>query len=171
MSMDHKHNPLKGALLGLIAGGVGGAAMDGYWAIVEKVPGARPEQKPKPGDDRQEKEEPSTQIIADKISEALTGKEIPKKDKPIAGIGVHYGTSLICGVPYGVIAARRPKFGILGGALYGAAIWLFLDEIALRALNMAPDPESVSTSDHVKSLGAHLVFGSAIGLLTRIFMR
>lgn len=145
--------------------------MDEYWAVVEKVPGARPEQQPRPGDDNQEKEEPATQAIADKIAEAVTGEEVPRKHKAVAGIGVHYGTSLIFGAIYGAIAARKPRLGPLGGALYGAAIWLLLDEIALRLLNLSPDPESVSMSDHAQSFVAHIVYGSSTGFLTRIFLR
>ncbi len=171
MSRKEMHNPVKGALYGLIAGGMGGATMDGYWAVVKKLPGARPEQKPKGKNDEQKEDQPSTQIIADKVSEALTGEEIPEKDKPLAGIGVHYGTSLAFGALYGVAASRLPKLGLVAGAIYGAGIWLFLDEIMLRVLKIAPKPEKVTTSEHIQALGAHLVYGSATGALTRILLR
>jgi uncharacterized membrane protein YagU involved in acid resistance len=165
------HNPLKGALMGLIAGGAAGAVMDGYWAVVKNLPGARPEQKPKPGDDNQRKEQPSTQIIADKASEALTGREISKKNKPAAGVGVHYATSVGFGLPFGALAARHHSLGVVAGALYGAGIWLFFDEIALRALKIAPKPEKVPMSEHLQALGAHLVYGSATAALTRLLLR
>ncbi|HKP54676.1 MAG TPA: DUF1440 domain-containing protein [Chloroflexia bacterium] len=171
MSKKDTHNPLKGALYGFITGGVSGAIMDGYWALVKKLPGARPEQKPKGKNDGQNEDQPSTQIIADKVSEALTGEEIPRKHKPLAGIGVHYGTSVAFGALYGVVAARRPKLGPIAGAIYGAAIWLFLDEITLRVLKIGPKPEKVPTNEHIQALGAHLVYGSATGALTRIMLR
>jgi uncharacterized membrane protein YagU involved in acid resistance len=171
MPKKNTHNPLKGALVGLIAGGAAGAVMDGYWAVVKNLPGARPEQKPKPGDDNQKEEKPSTQIIADKTSEALTGSEIPKKHKPSAGVGVHYATSVGFGLTYGALASRLPRLGIVAGALYGAGIWLFLDEIALRALKIAPKAEKVSMSEHLQALGAHLVYGSTTAALTRLLLR
>jgi uncharacterized membrane protein YagU involved in acid resistance len=171
MAKKNKHNSLKGALVGLVAGGVAGAVMDGYWAVVKNLPGARPEQKPKPGDNNQTEEKPSTQIIADKAAEALTGKEVPKKNKPAAGIGVHYATSLGFGLPFGALAARLPGLGILAGALYGAGIWLFFDEIALRALKIAPKPEKVPMSEHLQALGAHLVYGASTAAVTRLLLR
>ncbi len=148
-----------------MAGFVASAAMDGYWALVQQWPGERPEQKPRPGG--QQKNEPSTQIIADRVAEAVTGKEVPKKAKPAAGIAVHYATGLFCGGIFGVMSSRAPRLGLLAGLLYGAAIWLFLDEIALRLLNIAPDPEKVPLNQHLKALGAHLVYGGATALVTR----
>ena len=171
MSNHTTHNPLKGALVGIIAGGAAGAVMDGYWAIVNNLPGDRPEQKPKSGKDGQKEEKPSTQIVADKVSEELTGKEVPKKNKAKAGVGVHYATSVAWGAPFGALAARIPAAGLLVGALYGAAIWLFFDEIALRALKIAPAPEKVPTKEHLQALGAHLVYGSSTGIITRILLR
>jgi uncharacterized membrane protein YagU involved in acid resistance len=145
--------------------------MDCYWAVVKNLPGARPEQKSKPGDDGKKEDEPSTQIIADKVFETFTGKEVPKKEKAKAGVGVHYATSLAFGAPFGAAAARIPGVGLVAGALYGAAIWLFFDEIALRALKIAPKPQKVPMSEHLQALGAHLVYGSATGAITRILLR
>ena len=164
-------NPIKAALCGLVAGAGASAAMDVYWKIVRNVAGDRPEQKPKGKKDGQAEGKPSTQIIADKISEVLTGKEVPRKDKAIAGIAVHYATGLICGAFFGIAAAARPRLGIVGGLLYGAAIWALLDEAALRMLDIAPDVEKVPTTQHIQALGAHLVYGSSTALLTRMFMK
>src|SRR5947209_13487674 len=136
-------NPITGAVCGFVAGGLAGIAMDGYWWAMRKLPGERPEQKPKGGKPSQEKPQPSTQIIADRVSEALTGHEVPEKGKPAAGIAVHYATSVAWGGVLGVAASRRPRLGLLAGLAYGAAIWLLLDEIALRLLDVAPDAQKV----------------------------
>src|SRR3954471_4687086 len=131
IGMSAHTNPAKGTICGVIAGLIASAAMDGYWALAEQLPGERPEQKPKPGGGQQ-KSEPSTQVIADRVAEATTGKEIPKEDKPVAGIVVHYATGIAWGGLFGIMASRTPRAGLLAGLLYGTAIWLFLDEIALR---------------------------------------
>ena len=165
-----RQNPVKGLLVGVLAGAVASAAMDQYWAMVEHVPGERPEQQPRKGGGQQ-KDEPSTQIIADRLAEAVTGKEVPGEAKPAAGVAVHYLTGALQGGIFGLVAASRPRTGLLAGLLYGAAIWLFLDEITLRALNIAPDPAQVPKSIHVEALGAHLVYGSSLALLTRLFLR
>ncbi|HYP20100.1 MAG TPA: DUF1440 domain-containing protein [Chloroflexia bacterium] len=166
-----RRNVLAGLLAGMLAGAAATAAMDGYWAIVQNVPGERPEQKPKRGDDNQEKQEPSTQIIADKVSKAVTGREVPKKHKAEAGVAVHYATGLLWGAAFGALAARVPRLGIVAGILYGVFIWLALDEVGLRALNIAPDADEVPLEEHAQALGAHLVFGGATGLATRLLLR
>ncbi|HEY0070010.1 MAG TPA: DUF1440 domain-containing protein [Chloroflexia bacterium] len=165
-----RQNPLKGLLVGVAAGGAASAAMDQYWGMVEHLPGERPEQQPRKGGGQQ-KDEPSTQIIADRLSEAVTGKEVPREAKPAAGVAVHYLTGALQGGVFGLVAALRPRTGLLAGLLYGVAIWLFLDEITLRALNIAPDPTKVPKSIHAEALGAHLVYGGSLALFTRLFLR
>lgn len=165
-----RHNPVKGLLAGMVAGGVASALMDGYWAVVEQVPGARPEQQPRKGGGQQE-DRPSTQILADKLSKALSGKEVPEEAKPAAGVAVHYLTGIVQGGLFGLIAALRPRTGLVAGLLYGVAIWLFLDEITLRALRLAPDPRKVPTEKHIEAFGAHLVYGGGTALVTRLLLR
>lgn len=163
-------NPIRGLFVGILAGVAASALMDGYWALVEQLPGARPEQKPKPGGNQQ-KDEPSTQIIADKVSEVVTGDEVPDEQKPAAGIAVHYATGALWGGMFGIVAALRPKTGLFAGLVYGIFIWLFLDEILLRALDMAPDPRTVPPEQHFEAFGAHLVFGGGTALVTRLLLR
>jgi len=165
-----QQNALKGALVGSAAGAAGAFAMDCYWKVVQNVAGERPEQKPRQGDDQQ-KDEPSTQVIADKASEAVTGEELPKDKKAPGGIVVHYVTGLAFGGLFGLAASRVPRLGLLGGLVYGALIWLFLDEVGLRALDISPDPEKVPANQHVQALGAHFVYGGATALLTRLSLR
>ncbi|MFL5733650.1 MAG: hypothetical protein ACJ78Q_10655 [Chloroflexia bacterium] len=164
-------NPIVSSICGLVAGGLAGAAMDCYWWAVRRLPGERPEQKPKSGDDNQDKPEPSTQIIADRVTTALTGHHVPAEDKPAAGIAVHYATSLFYGGLLGAAASRVPRLGLLAGLLYGAAIWLLLDEITLRLLDIAPDPRKVPARQHLQALGAHFVYGTATALVTRLLLR
>ncbi|MDQ6694683.1 MAG: DUF1440 domain-containing protein [Chloroflexota bacterium] len=161
------HNPLLGLVCGLAAGAGASALMDQYWAIVEKRPGDRPEQKKtKSG----EEEKPSTQRIADALSDAVTGHEVSKKDKAAAGVAVHYATGVACGGLFGLLAVPQKGTGLLAGLAYGAAIWLFLDEIGLRVVHIAPDPREVPSKMHMEALGAHLVYGSATALLTRLLL-
>ena len=161
---------VKGAISGIIAGAAASLAMDGYWALMTNRPGNRPEQKPKPGGGQQ-KPEPATQVIADRIFEAATGHEIARDRKAAAGVGVHYATGMLCGAIFGAAAAGRPKLGLLAGLVYGVAIWLFIDELALRAFDVSPDAEKVPVSNHLQALGAHFVYGSVTALATRLLLR
>jgi len=166
-----QQNPIVGAFCGLAGGVAASAVMDVYWKIVKMTLGDRPEQKPKGKNDGQEEEQPSTQIVADKVSEALTGKEVPKKDKAKAGIGVHYATGLLFGALFGIAAALRPRLGVLGGLLYGAGIWALLDEVTLRVLDIGPDVDKVPPIEHAQALGAHLVYGSSTAIFTRLLLK
>lgn len=168
---DRHQNPIKGAVCGIVAGAAASAVMDVYWKIVKGRLGDRPEQKPKGKNDGQEEEQPSTQVIADRLSQALTGEEIPKKDKAVAGIGVHYATGLLFGALFGLAAAMRPRLRIMSGLLYGAAIWAVLDEVALRLLGIAPDADKVPPIEHAQALGAHLVYGSSTAIFTRLLLK
>lgn len=171
MSKNNQPGLIRGTITGLAAGAAATALMDGYWKVVQNTIGDRPEQKPKKGDDNQEKDEPSTQIIADKVSQAVTGSEVAEESKAGAGVAVHYSTGLFFGAVFGAIAAKGPRLGLPAGLLYGAAIWLFIDEIGLRVFNIAPEPEKVPMNEHAQALGAHLVYGSSIAILLNIFLR
>jgi hypothetical protein len=168
---NRKHyNPAAAAVVGAGAGAAASFAMDLYWKLVQSTMGERPEQKPRPGGGQRE-DKPSTQVIADKVSEALTGREIPQENKAEAGVAVHYIAGTLCGAAYGVAASRIPRLGLLGGMLYGAAIWLLLDEIGLRLLKVSPSAEKVPTSQHLQALGAHLIYGAVTALATRLVVR
>lgn len=170
MAKSNKQNALKGALYGAVAGAVASGVMDAYWGLARYIPGSRPEQKPKGPKSQQIKQEPSTQIVADKISEAITGHDVPKRAKPPAGVAVHYFFGSLTGSLYGLLASRLPGVGLLTGIMYGVGVWLFGDELTLRLLNIAPKASKVPPSQHLQALGAHLVYGSSLGLLTRLML-
>jgi putative membrane protein len=161
---------LAGGLCGFAAGIGASAAMDAYWAIVRDKPGERPEQKPRAGD-RKRNDDPSTQEIAHAISKAVTGHKVPADKKAVAGVAVHYGFGALCGALYGMLAALRPATGLLSGLVYGIAIWLFSDEIGLRAMGVAPDARKVPVRQHVQAFGAHLVYGAGTALLSKLLLR
>ncbi|MEO6458179.1 MAG: DUF1440 domain-containing protein [Chloroflexia bacterium] len=166
-----QQNPVVGAFCGLVGGVAASAVMDVYWKVVKETLGERPEQKPKGKNDGQKEEPPSTQVVADKFSQALTGKEVSKKDKAKAGIGVHYATGLFFGALFGIAAALRPRLGVIGGLFYGAAIWATLDEVGLRVLGIAPDPGKVPPIEHAQAFGAHLAYGSSTAIFTRLLLK
>lgn len=170
MGQRKRQNPVKGLFFGMLAGAGASAVMDQYWALVEHLPGERPEQQPQEGG-KQEEDEPSTQLVADKVSKAATGKEVPKENKEVAGIVVHYLTGTISGGLFGIISALRPRTGLLAGLVFGVLLWLFLDEMILRALRLAPDPATVPVEKHVEALGAHLVFGGTMAAIARVLIR
>ena len=171
MSKRRKQNVIKGLVYGSVAGAAGAFAMDCYWKVVQSVMGERPEQKPKKWSDNEQKDEPSTQIVADKVLEAVTGHEVPNDEKAAAGVGVHYSTGMSLGGVFGALAARNAGLGLLAGLFYGIGVLLALDEITLRVLRVGPEAEEVPLSQHAQALGAHLVYGACTALVSRLLLR
>lgn len=165
MSRNKMAGPFRAALAGAVAGTAASAMMDVYWWAMQGVPGARPEQQPRPGD-HTPGHEPATQNMADAFWRAVTGSEVPRDKKAVAGVAAHYAFGAACGALWGVYAAMRRRSALPEGVLYGVAIWLLGDEIAFRAAKMSPEAEKVPLSEHAQALGAHLVYGAGTAAIT-----
>jgi len=111
--------------------------------------------------------EPATIRTAERAAHAV-GREIPEDWKGAAGALVHYGTGAAFGALYGVAARRLGVPALLGGALFGAAIWLVNDEGLVPALGISRKPWDYPASTHVKALASHLVYGTATGAGVRL---
>jgi len=157
--------PLRAALAGMLAGTAASAMMDVYWWAMQGVPGARPEQQPRPGDHTTGRE-PATQKIADVVWRSVTGSEVPRDKKAVAGVAAHYVFGAVCGALWGVYSSLRRRSALLEGMLYGAAIWLFGDEMALRMAKVSPEADKVPLTEHARALGAHLVYGAGTAAIT-----
>lgn len=103
---------------------------------------------------------PATVRTAERAA-ALLGRSIPEARKRAAGEVVHYATGAAFGALYGVAARRIGLPALLGGALYGAAVWLLNDEALVPALGLARRPWDYPASTHAKALAAHVVYGAA----------
>lgn len=157
--------PFKAALAGTLAGAAASAMMDVYWWALQGVPGARPEQKPRPGD-HTAGYEPATQKMADSLWRAVTGSEVPDDKKAVAGVAMHYAFGAACGALWGVYSSLRRRSALPEGVLYGVAIWLLGDEMAFRVAKMSPEADKVPLSEHAQALGAHLVYGAGTAAIT-----
>jgi uncharacterized membrane protein YagU involved in acid resistance len=157
--------PFRAALVGTVAGTAASAMMDVYWWVMQGVPGARPEQQPRPGDHTTGRE-PATQKMADAVWRAVTGSEVPRDKKAVAGVAMHYAFGAVTGALWGVYASMRRRSALPEGVLYGVAIWLLADEMAFRVARLSPEAEKVPLSEHVQALGAHVVYGAGTAAIT-----
>jgi hypothetical protein len=98
----------------------------------------------------------------------LVGRSIPEDRKGAAGEVVHYATGAAFGALYGVVAGRLGFSALLGGALFGAAVWLVNDEALVPALGLSRPPWDYPASAHAKALASHLVYGAATGAGVRL---
>jgi uncharacterized membrane protein YagU involved in acid resistance len=60
----------------------------------------------------------------------------------------------------------RSRSALPEGVLYGVAIWLLGDEMALRMAKVSPEAEKVPLSEHAQALGAHIVYGAGTAAIT-----
>jgi putative membrane protein len=108
-----------------------------------------------------EEKEDATMKAAGKLARAA-GRELTQEQKKQASPWVHYGFGTAMGAlwgmametsPRGVRAQRVPFFG----SLFGSALFLGADEMAVPALGLAEASESPSS--HLYGWASHLVYG------------
>ncbi len=142
-----------GVALGVTGGLAGSWLMNQSVSLMEKV-AKSPEPNPS-----QPKQEPATALTAEMISESVLGSPLPPQKKKMAEPLVHYAFGALVGALYGGLATASPAITRGAGMLYGAAVWLLADEVAVPAFGLSKPPTEVSPAKHIEALGAHLVYG------------
>lgn len=151
----------KSVVVGAVSGFVASWVMNQYWMAESKLkkqlkPGQRQQ-----GSERQNRaSENPTVKMADTISEAVTGHDVPRRKKRVAGSAVHYGFGAAMGALYGLLSEVAPASRSGFGLAYASALWLAADEIMVPALDLSKGPTEVPLSKHLEGLGAHLVYGA-----------
>jgi hypothetical protein len=161
MRRRHRHDGTiwKGALAGAAAGVEAAWAMERFQAELAKLSNGGGDHAG--GDQAQESSEPATNKAADAIASSVTGREVPKHYKSVAGSVVHYAMGGATGALYGAIAERKGDVTAWAGLPFGATVWLLADEIAVPAAGLAKAPTSYPPSTHASALASHLVDGAA----------
>lgn len=111
--------------------------------------------------------EPATIRTAARAARLL-GRPLPDDRRAAAGEFVHYATGAAFGALFGVAGRRVGVPALLGGALFGVAVWLLNDELVVPALGLAKAPWRYPPSTHAKALAAHLVYGATTGAGIRL---
>jgi uncharacterized membrane protein YagU involved in acid resistance len=55
----------------------------------------------------------------------------------------------------------------MSGLVFGGAVWLFAEELALPLTGLTERPGKYRVTDHLNALAAHLVFGFTTELVSR----
>jgi putative membrane protein len=108
-----------------------------------------------------------TAKVATVISEKVFRRKLNERQVRIAGPAVHYAFGTVMGAWYGVLAELTPLATSGLGTVYGAAVWLGADEIALPVLRLSSSPFQHPVSQQVGALGAHAVYGISMELVRR----
>ena len=69
---------------------------------------------------------------------------------------------------YGALREDAEFPDLAGGIAFGAALWLFNDELLVPLLGLQDGPTAAPPVQHVNRLGAHLAYGSATALTTQL---
>lgn len=110
-------------------------------------------------------DESSTAALGRIAYEKLTGRSPSPRTKEALSWAVHIGYGLAAATLFASFR-ERPRV-LRDGIAFGAALWLFGDELAVPLLGLADKPTAYHPSRHVQSLAQHLGFGVATAAATR----
>ena len=115
-----------------------------------------------------EEEEDATMKAAGNLARAA-GTELTHEQRGAASPFIHYGFGTAMGALWGVAMETSPRAirkqrSPLFGSVFGSALFLGADEVAVPALGLAEVPEKPSS--HLYAWASHLVYG-----LTAEFVR
>ena len=114
-------------------------------------------------------EESATDALGRIVYETVTGRAPSPGAQRKLSWGVHIVYGLVVGSLYGAIRGGRDRGvarAVLGGALFGAGLWLLGDELAIPLLGLSDKPTSYPATSHLQSLAQHLGFGVATAAAT-----
>ncbi len=167
----------KRTLAGMAGGAAGTAAMDLYLRSAKKAPGGQNRQpQPKTHDvslfgRKHEEGESATAALGRIAYQAVKHREPDAETKNKLSEAVHWIYGVKLGAAYGLLRGRAGKGDLPGGLAFGAALWLFGDEIAVPLLGLAEGPKAYSVDLHAQALGAHLVYGVVTAATTQLVER
>jgi putative membrane protein len=155
-------NLLKGMLAGAVGGLVASRTMNAFqkvWSAAEKqITGG--ERGQSGGQQNSEDTEDATMKTADRISEALQGRQLTKAEKKKAGPVVPYA--------FGASVEVNPAANALAGIPFGAILFAAADEVALPVLGLSDKPAASRLSTHLYRLVSHAVYGVTTETVRRI---
>ena len=166
---------LESVAAGFIGGLIAAMAMNQFQAAVSAVGESLSRIGQQRGQARDSGQEPrssgddATVKAANAISRAAFDHELTGAEKKWAGPAVHYSMGAKLGALYGALAPTAPvETG--AGTVYGTAVWLGADEIAVPLFGLSKLPSETPLSSHVNALASHLVFGLVLHFTRKIVL-
>ena len=150
----------RNVVAGLVGGLVASFAMEHFQRALSRVSedmggasGGGGQQHRKP------QSEPATYKAADAATRAVTGRSLPREDRPTGGSIVHYAFGGAVGAIYGAAASQNEEVTAWGGIPFGATVWLIADEIGVPLAGLSKAPTEYPLSSHLSAFATHLVYG------------
>ena len=146
----------EGALEGAVAGAVGTWLMGKATTFMYQKESRQARHK----EDAERGGKTAYGVAAEKTAHAA-GASLSSAERKQAGKGIHWALGIGTAAAYGAARQLWPKAAAGGGLLFGAAVWLVTDEIAVTALGLTPPPQDFPWQTHARALAGHLVYGGA----------
>jgi hypothetical protein len=140
---------------GAIAGAVGTWAMDRVTSALY----ARENKAARQREDRARHGTTAYETAAERTA-ALAGHTLTERQRRRYGTAIHWTLGLAAGALFGALRPRSPGAARGAGTLFGAAVWLVMDEAATPVFGLTPGPRAFPWQTHARGLVGHLVFGS-----------
>ncbi len=98
-------------------------------------------------------------VAASRMADALN---VQLNDKQLfaAGKTVHYMLGVLPGALYGAYRNRVKGIGAWKGLLYGAGLFIVMDEIVAPLLGLTSGPKAYPWQAHARGLAGHLALGA-----------
>ena len=177
----------KNLLLGAAGAVVGVCAMDAYFKLLKRRSSrsgdnageeARSEESRHALDDisiagiKKREKEPATATLGRLGYHAVKGRDPDRETSRRLSTAIHWAYGVAVGGLYGLLRGDdRAALDIPAGLGYGAALWLIGDEVMVPVLGLSEGPTAHAPADHLKALGAHLVYGVATSATTQALHR
>lgn len=104
------------------------------------------------------------ETAAEKLA-GLACQKLSDDERKKMGSAIHWSVGIGSTALYATLRHRLPGRGLgrdlAAGAVFGTALWLFLDEIGNVALGLTPGPKEFPWQAHARGLAGHLVLGLA----------
>jgi hypothetical protein len=97
--------------------------------------------------------------LANAISVGISGQELTKREKEVAGTALHYGMGAASGALYGGVAEIIPQVKVCAGLPFGVAVWLIADEGIVPAAGLSKSSAEYPLWINAYAFASHLVFG------------
>lgn len=153
-------NIVKGALAGLIGGLIASFVMEKFQMLLQPM-------MENDGQQKEKKDEPSTEKAAEAISENVFDHYLTKDEKSAGGEAMHYAMGGTSGMIFGAASEIVPETSVGAGLPFGTAVWLIADDLVVPALGLSKPVSDVPLSQHAYALSSHLVYGLTTDMVRR----
>lgn len=113
--------------------------------------------------EEEQSEDPSTVKLANKVSCLTLNHPVPEDKKSTAGNMVHYGFGTSMGIFFSLLQSGKSSHLFLRGISYGGLVWMVADNILVPLMGLSKIPTKYPLKTHAYALGAHLIYGGALG--------